>query len=104
MTNTFDPSVWIAQGQRVSAAGDAMYASAHDMIVLPAIDVHSGSPLDDAVRDADAKHVNAWHETVAAAYEYLDVIGATMIGTGQDYAATEADAEAAGKRFWGGVL
>lgn len=95
---TFTPSVWKAQGEQVQATADEFYRSAHGVVTGQPIPTRSGSPIEAAAAAGDALCQNPWHHLIANAYEGLTSVGSRMVGTGDDYTASEESA--AGQRFW----
>ena len=97
---TFVPSVWKTEGDGLTVAADDFYRAAQGVIVAEAITARTASPVEAAVVASDALCYNPWHHLIANGFESLTAVSSRMVGTGSDYAATEDDAEAAGRRFW----
>ncbi len=97
---TFTPSVWKAEGDKLNTAADEFYRGAHKVIVAERFTPESRSPIEAAMAAGDARCYDHWHHLIANGFEALTDTASRMIGTGSDYKATEADAEAAAKRFW----
>lgn len=101
MTTVFDPSVWKKQGQVLQDAAKDFYDAATPAVVTSgATPSGAQSPIDRALNDGHAAIHDPWHHVIAGAYEATHVLASKMVGTGDDYAATEADAKAASDRFW----
>lgn len=96
----FVPSVWKAQGENVGKAADSFYRSAHGVIIAEPVKTRTASPLEAAAVAGDALCQNPWHHLIAQATEGMTSLGSKMVGTGDDYAATEEAAAAASERFW----
>lgn len=94
----FTPAVWKAQGEVIQNAAEEFYRGAHGVVVGQPIATRSSSPIEAAAAAGDKQCQNPWHHLVANAYEGLTSVGSRMVGTGDDYDATEE--AAARERFW----
>lgn len=97
---TFTPSVWADQGARVEQAADDFYRSAYPVITAQRLTAHGSSPIDAALVAGDGLCHDPWHKLIANRFEAATDVASRMVGTGTDYAATEAANTEAAQRFW----
>ncbi|OYN92656.1 hypothetical protein [Parenemella sanctibonifatiensis] len=99
-TTDFHPPTWSEQGGKVDSAAQEFYITAEPVITMRPFAAKSNSPIESAAVAGDASCLVPWHRIVAGAKEGMTTVGSKMIGTGNDYSATEEDNASAAGRFW----
>lgn len=102
MTTAFHGPSWMAGGARLDALREEWETNCFDAAESNAIR-GSANPVDAAVMRATEDLRLPWYDAIGNMGVKLGSDASKMRATGEDYATTEDEAEAANNRYWNEV-